>query len=499
MRVQDYDVVVVGGGGAGLAAASMAASLGRRVVLLEKQQALGGTTAYSVGSVSATSTPHQLRAGILDNPADHWEDLRLFAGSEVSRDNAELGRVLTDGAPEMFRWLLSAGLEFIGPMPEAPHRRPRMHNVVPNSRAYPYHLGRLCERQGVRVVTSERAERIVCEQGRAVAVESTSPRGERTRWNGRGGIVLAGGDFSASSELKHRFANEIVAGVDAVNPGSTGDGIRMGLEAGGEVVNGDHMRGPFLRFVPPRDPGWIARLPPVRLLTRAMGWAYRTFPVRWLRPFLMRFLTVTLAPDKGLFAEGAAFICREGKLIPEARRDPHRAAALAPEGLGFIVFDERVARKFQQWPHYVSTAPGIAYAYLEDYRRTRRDIYFEAGTLDELAAKLRVPKDVLNRSIAQHNAMLAMQGGDAIELGPGPYYALGPAKAYVVFTNGGLRISERMEVLTPALQPIPGLYAVGSNGQGGQLLEGHGHHLAWAFVSGRLAGRNAALAATTTP
>jgi hypothetical protein len=41
---------------------------------------------------------------------------------------------------------------------------------------------------------------------------------------------------------------------------------------------------------------------------------------------------------------------------------------------------------------------------------------------------------------------------------------------------------------------IPGLYAAGSNGQGGVLLEGHGHHLGWAFISGRIAGRNAAFA-----
>jgi predicted oxidoreductase len=38
---------------------------------------------------------------------------------------------------------------------------------------------------------------------------------------------------------------------------------------------------------------------------------------------------------------------------------------------------------------------------------------------------------------------------------------------------------------------IPGLYAVGSAGQGGLLLEGHGHHLGWAFTSGRLAARHA--------
>ena len=41
-------------------------------------------------------------------------------------------------------------------------------------------------------------------------------------------------------------------------------------------------------------------------------------------------------------------------------------------------------------------------------------------------------------------------------------------------------------------QPIRGLYAAGVVGQGGLLLEGHGHHLAWAFISGRIAGRNAA-------
>ena len=66
-------------------------------------------------------------------------------------------------------------------------------------------------------------------------------------------------------------------------------------------------------------------------------------------------------------------------------------------------------------------------------------------------------------------------------------------KSYVVFTDGGLRVSERLEVLRADGSVIPGLYAAGSAGQGGLLLEGHGHHLGWAFISGRIAGRNAAL------
>jgi predicted oxidoreductase len=76
--------------------------------------------------------------------------------------------------------------------------------------------------------------------------------------------------------------------------------------------------------------------------------------------------------------------------------------------------------------------------------------------------------------------------------GPGPYVVLGPIRSYVVFTDGGLRVTDKLEVVGPEGEPIPGLYAAGSTGQGGLLLEGHGHHLGWAFISGRIAGRNAA-------
>jgi succinate dehydrogenase/fumarate reductase flavoprotein subunit len=69
---------------------------------------------------------------------------------------------------------------------------------------------------------------------------------------------------------------------------------------------------------------------------------------------------------------------------------------------------------------------------------------------------------------------------------------MGPVRAYLLQTNGGLRVSTELEVLTKGGEPIPGLYAAGNAGQGGLLLLGHGHHLGWAFTSGRIAGRNAA-------
>jgi len=65
-------------------------------------------------------------------------------------------------------------------------------------------------------------------------------------------------------------------------------------------------------------------------------------------------------------------------------------------------------------------------------------------------------------------------------------------RSVLVHSEGGLAVDSQHRVLGPQDQPIPGLYAAGATGQGGLLLKGHGHHLAWAFVSGRRAGRFAA-------
>jgi succinate dehydrogenase/fumarate reductase flavoprotein subunit len=65
------------------------------------------------------------------------------------------------------------------------------------------------------------------------------------------------------------------------------------------------------------------------------------------------------------------------------------------------------------------------------------------------------------------------------------------------YTEGGLAVNDRLQVLGENDLPIAGLYAAGSVGQGGMMLMGHGHHLGWAFTSGRLAGRNAAFGATS--
>ena len=101
-----------------------------------------------------------------------------------------------------------------------------------------------------------------------------------------------------------------------------------------------------------------------------------------------------------------------------------------------------------------------------------------------------MPDGALERMVAAYNE----KAGNRPSFGAGPYVALGPARAVFVHNEGGVAVDDQHRVLGADGRPIPGLFAAGSTGQGGLLLKGHGHHLAWAFVSGRRAGRNAARA-----
>ena len=476
------DVIVVGGGGAGLAAAIEAREAGASVLLLEKNERLGGSTAWSIGSISATQTPHQRRRGIVDSPAEHWADMPGFAGELAPRDNDELRRIRCDEVPAACQWRLHSGRRFMGPMPEPPHRQPRMHNVLPNSRSYIYHLERRARRAGVDIRTGMRVTGFLLEGGRVVGVRANGAHS----FHARGGVVLAAGDFTNDPVFKARFMGPQEAKVEGVNLTATGDGQRLAEALGARIVNGDLALGPELRFIAPARETLVRRLPPWRALAAFMEWAMAHVPQRILRPFLMQFLTTALAPSPTLFEAGARLVNRRGERFCNEADRPAWQVPDQPDKVAYIVLDARIAAQFSAWPHFVSTAPGVAYAYIPDYRRNRPDVYTEAPTLRALAQRLGMDAQALAQSM----------GADGSQASSGPFIALGPVRSVFVHAEGGLMVDLQHRVLGADDQPIPGLYAAGSTGQGGLLLKGHGHHLAWAFVSGRRAGRFAAAETT---
>jgi len=503
----DFDVIVIGGGGSGLAAGVAAAEAGARVLVLEKASKLGGTTMLSIGSFTASRTSYQERAGIQDYPEWHFEDMSKFQSEFEPKCNLQLRKLLTSEAGNTLEWLRSHGVVFVGPFLENPHRVPRMHNVIPSARTYISILRRVAEKLGVSVFLDAEVTKLTRKNERITGVEARNVRtGESLSFHARRGVVLATGDFSASSELKTRFGNSDLAEVDPINPLSTGDGHKMALEIDAAVKNMDVIHtsyekpGAEIRFIPPPKDWLVDLVPDSKLFIKLLGKVFPRMPRRFMVEVIKIVLTVHSAPSPRLYQEGAILVNKEGKRFTEETKERAIDVAKQPDKVAFIVFDAKVADKFKQFPYFISTFPGVAYAYLDDYRRSRKDVFFTSQELENVAIKADIDVGNFVNTVDRYNESVRSQNdldfGRTIlpsEIDSPPFFVLGPIKAWVLLTEGGLAIDQKCRVLDEQGRAIPGLYAAGSAGQGGVILPGHGHHIAWALTSGRIAGTNAAM------
>ena len=115
--ISTFDVIIIGGGGSGLAAAVSAAELGCKVLLLEKQIQLGGTTGIAVGSLTANCTSMQKNNGVDDTLNAHAEDAAKVAPVDIeARNNNTLRRWFLSHTAETLDWLGAWGSPFTDPI-----------------------------------------------------------------------------------------------------------------------------------------------------------------------------------------------------------------------------------------------------------------------------------------------------------------------------------------------------------------------------------------------
>lgn len=491
----ETDVLVIGGGGTGLAAAVSAAEEGAEVIVAEKCNAMGGTTALSIGSITASGTTYQHRRGIADSQEAFFEDIGRCNAEFDQYDNKELCWILAQEAGNTVEWLRRLGFEFFGPSPEPPHRVPRMHNVIPYAWSYPFLLQRAGAKKGVRFLLNSPGRKLIQEGGRVIgALLDQTKKGDSIKVRARRGVILACGDFSASEVLKQRYLAPDFAKVPPYNPHSQGEGHAMGVEVGGRLVNMGIMKGASVRFVPAPRKLWNELLPTHPLLIKLYAAGSRLLPQRVFTTLANHILTTRGAPDIGLYREGAILVNNRGERFTNEVKDPSIPIAQQPGGQAYIVFDSGLARKFSAWPYFVSTAATIAYAYVQDYERDVPEIISKGNTLEE-AAKIHPKAETLVRTAKRYNQFVEMGKDEDFQrwpLGEGilkpPFYVMGPAESYMGVPRGGLDINSQFQVLHESGKVILGLFAAGRNG-GGLILNGHGLNLAWAFTSGRLAGK----------
>lgn len=473
------DVVIVGGGGAGMAAAVSAAENDpeAEVVLLQKLDRLGGSTTISMGSITAAGTYLQAERGIQDWSEIHFHDLDEFVDSQANgtgqssyieyegdlkqKDNLDLRRLLVEEAGPTVDWLHNLGCEYAGPYSEPGHSVPRIHQIVPDTESYAEVLGDRLDQLGVEVRFETKATELVTDNGSIVGVRAERREGSALAVASDRGVVLATGDYVNDPELRANFTTNGEA--PAVVDFNTGDGHRMAAAVGARLVNMD-IQEYFLRLGEPlyTNPELPALVRQGAILVNANG---------------ARFVRETAGYDQAF-----------------------RATLKQPDREAYIVFDDPVAQVFSEWPHYMSTygKAGAMWAYLDDYLETT--YLQQKKDVSTLAAEAAMDPEVLVRSIRRYNDRVDIDGHRVDPLGRAehrtqldnpPYYVLGPVRPYCLVTDGGIAVDTALRALDESGTPIQGLTVAGI-AAGDVLLFGHGHHHAWTFTTGRIAGSSVA-------
>jgi len=446
------DVLVLGAGQAGLTAAVAAAQHGARVLVLEKLEHPGGSTAMSSGLTAYAGTDEQAALGIEDSPELLKADI-LATG--LHRNDEALVDLYCREQLATYRWLKELGVVYGHVHAASGQSVPRSHATDPSVMIDT--LARRAEELGVRIAYGVRGFQLVRED--EVVVGVLVENGGALVGVEAGAVVLATGGFSRNLELLDRFVPQMVHAIHGGSPGCEGDGLLMGWKAGADFRDTPYVKGTF-GIHPGDDP-------------RENG-------------------TGILAVYKGAIAVDL----RGRRFVDESM--PYKAigdACLAlPEHVAWQVFDQQTMDKDDPEVHIYWFSGRLATGLLQT-----------ADTLEELADLIGVPREQLVETVERYNAAvrgerdddfgrtsLSGTGARPTELNRGPYYAH-LSGASVLATYCGLTVDPETRVLDVYGEPIPGLFAAGEV-TGGFHGAGYvtGTSVGKSGVFGRLAGLAAA-------
>ena len=532
-RIEETDVIVIGSGAAGLAAALSARHAGADVVILERSEKLGGTTAMSGGVPWIPCNHHMHEVGTSDS---REAALTYMRRQSLGRMDDEMIETYVDQGADVIKFIeaqtdirfralkwpdyhpelpggtfgrsLSAGLF---PGNKLGELRPRLRSSltfpIPVSSNDledgvdifdPAIIGDRLEKglvgvgnalvagltasvveKGVRILFGMRAQSLVIHEG-AVTGVAGSKGGEPFKMRARRGVIIASGGFEWNAGLVKDLLRGPHDGA-ASPPDNEGDGLLMAAEAGAALANTD-------------EAWWMP-------IMKIPGEEYEGNPA-------IRFAVTELTKP------GSIMVNRKGE------RFVNEACNYNDLGRSFFQFDPQTF-------DYPNREAWIIFhqAYLDKYPVLTRypgdplpNWMIQAASLRALAEQTGVDADGLEYTVEQFNRS-AREGSDpafhrgesqydryhgdwsldgALQtVGPldqAPYYA---CRVYpgVLGTKGGPKISVRAEVQNLRGGNIPGLYAAGNAAASitGMAYPGAGGTIGPALVFGHIAGREAAV------
>lgn len=266
---QSVDVLVVGYGGAGGTAALEAAKAGASVIIFERAGAPSGSTGMSscemyLGGSGGTALQRDL------GYEDSTENMIAYLEKALeSKGDPDKIRTYAEGAAAHFDWVESLGinykrsvmldrdvvpltdesllftgnertLEFIDKSKAVPRGHVPSHEGDFGGKIFIDALKKAVAAEGVDVQCDTRVMHLLQDVSGRIRGVVARQDNELRYFEAKRAVVLASGGFCMNEEMTARYLPETHAwAVPYGNPYDMGDGIRLGLAAGGYAINMD--------------------------------------------------------------------------------------------------------------------------------------------------------------------------------------------------------------------------------------------------------------------
>ena len=431
-----YDVIVIGGGTAGIPCALFAAMGGAKVLLVAKSPALGGTLFWSTGQIAGAGTVFQERQGITDTPEAHFDDcMRINHGTA----DPALTRLTVDHAGDTINWLADHGFEVMDGHPVTgighDHFTVRRYQQGVKSGlsildAFLPSLTAMVESGNISLLTGTAAANLIQDsRGQVTGITVAGPAGIRDISGSH--VVIAAGGCAANPRLFEEL-HGVPLYAKTAYPTSQGDGLLLGLSAGGTIVGGDK----------------YACLP--GLVPDAFQFPCQMYAYAPLNP------AIRMPWEILVNARGERFVREDHASVHHIERGVYQQ----PAHRHWAIFDANMLEQSEP------IIPTWSRERLAREHQTH-PMFHSAMSIEALALKAGLNPVALQRTVGDYNLRLTEGQADLFgrrvrpaPLSKPPYYSIA-MQGWTLVSFAGLKVNPQLQVLSDEGQAIPNLYAIG--------------------------------------